>query len=113
MHAINPINIQNVSPHIGKSACVVLQNGTCYYGTISGIDGGRLLLNGATRGVYTLSTNVKKAQSQLLKKQNKSKTSAFGYGGFGYGGYGGGYGGAYALDLALITLLFLIPFFWI
>lgn len=104
MQAISPIHAEAISPYIGRQVCAVLHDGSCIYGTITGVDGGHLLLGGATQGAYTLSTNEKKAKSQIINRNKaKAKTKAFGY----------PFGGAYALSLALISLLFLVPFFWV
>lgn len=105
VHAINPINAETIAPYIGEPVCVVLRDETCYHGYLSGIQGGKLYLSGGA-DAGTLSTSATKAKSQLTKVAKEVKTSAYGYGGFG--GYGG-----YGWDLALISLLFLLPFFFI
>jgi hypothetical protein len=52
----------------------------------------------------TLSTSARKAKTQLSKLNNKAAVSTF-FPGIGFGG------GGLALSLALIALLFAVPFF--
>jgi len=102
MHPI-PIDEDAIRPYIGKSVCAVLQDGTCYYGSITDVRGGQLFLDGGYKGVETLSTSVNKAKTQLSKLNDKAAVSAF-FPGFGFGG------GGLALSLLLIALLFATPF---
>jgi hypothetical protein len=111
MQLISAINEQSIAPYIGKPVCVVLCDGSHYQGCLGGIRNGQLYLTGGAACAETLSTSAVKAKSQLSKMAAKAKISAFGYG-YGYGGYGYPYGG-YAWDVALISLLFLLPFFFI
>lgn len=112
MELINPICDTNVRPHLGKHVCVVLLDGTTIYGTLGGLNGEQLILKSCLEGGEVVSTNSSKAKAQLQKKHKKAQTAAFGgYYGYPYGGYP--YGGGFALDLALIALLFAIPFLWI
>lgn len=108
MQQISPISSETIAPYVGRPVCVVLQDESCYYGYLGGIQGGQLMLNGGAATATTLSTNAHKANTQLVKIADKAKTSAYGY---GYGGYG--FGGGYGLELATIALLFLLPFFFI
>lgn len=108
MELINPICDEKLRPHLGKHVCVVLVDGTTIYGTLDGLNGQQLMLKSCFADGEPLSTNSAKAKAQLTKKGKKAQTSAWGY---PYGGYG--YGGAWGLDLALIALLFAIPFLWI
>lgn len=111
MELINPICDANLKPHLGKHVCVVLVDGTTIYATLDSLNGQQLMLRSCIPGGETVSTNSVKAKSQLEKKHKKAQTSAFGGYGYGYGGYP--YGGGFGLDLALIALLFAIPFLWI
>lgn len=109
MELINPICDEKLRPHVGKHVCVVLVDGTTIYGTLDGLNGQQLMLKSCFAGGEGVSTNSAKAKTQLAKKQKPVQTSAFG--GYPYGGFG--YGGGFGLDLALIALLFAIPFLWI
>lgn len=100
MQAINPICAETIVPHIGQTVCAVTRDGTHYYGTVVGVDGGNLILNGGV-GPATISGSKKTSK--------KASTKAWGYPGYGYWG---GYGATYALSLALLSLLFLVPFAW-
>lgn len=106
MELIDPICEAKVNPYLGKHVCVVLLDGTTIYGTLGGLKGEQLMLNSCFGGEAAATANAK--QSQLKRKREKARTTAFGY---PYGPYP--YGGALALDLALIALLFAIPFFFI
>jgi small nuclear ribonucleoprotein (snRNP)-like protein len=107
---IDPICDANIKPYLGKHVCVVLTDGTTIYGTLGGLNGQQLMLKSCLEGGEVVSTNSVKAKSQLKKKQEQAKTSALGAP-YGYGGYP--YGAGFGLDLALIALLFAIPFLWI
>lgn len=104
MELITPICDEKIRPHVGKHVCVVLVDGTTIYGTLDGLNGQKLMLKSCFAGGGGLSTNSVTAKNQLAKKQKNAKTSAFGFPGFGTG---------LGLDLALIALLFAIPFLWI
>jgi hypothetical protein len=103
MEAIYPICEEKINPYIGRTVCAVLYDGSYYYGTISEISEGQLILSSQARGTGTISTNFKKAKKQLSNK-NQGTVSAFGYAPYGYGS-------GFALSLALIALLFTIPTF--
>jgi hypothetical protein len=121
MEVIQPVCAESCAPHIGRPVCVVLNNGTHYYGYLSGVDGGKLYLSESVQGPGTLSVSAVKAKKQLAGIQRKgkdprAKTKVYPPLGLGYPGYGpgpGAFAGAFALDLALITLLFALPFFLI
>ncbi|MDF2922704.1 MAG: hypothetical protein K0R57_1618 [Paenibacillaceae bacterium] len=106
MELINPICDAGVKPHIGKHVCVVLVDGTTIYGTLGGLNGQQLMLRSCLETGEALSTNGVKAKAQLEKRGKKVKVSGFGYPGYGHHRELG-------LDLALIALLFAIPFLWI
>jgi hypothetical protein len=97
---IFPISNATVMPFVGRPICAILHDGTHYYGTIEGIDGDQLIVNGyigepGEVGTYAL----KKKQS--VKKGKQVKTSAF-LPGFGFQ--------RFFLPFALLALLFALPF---
>lgn len=109
MHLIDPITEDGVKDHIGKPVCVVLKDGTHLYGELVGLNGTQLSVKSAEAGEGTLSTNSVKAKAALektAKKAAQGKTSAV-------AGFPPFAGGVLALELALIALLFVIPFFFI
>lgn len=116
MYRINPVCEETVSPHVGRSVCLVMNDGKHMYGTLSECRDGKIYLNGCFEGPRLCSV---KSKQQLVKSSKKNavatkkvKSSAYGY---GYGGYGGGYGYGYGagIDLALVATLFLLPFLFI
>jgi hypothetical protein len=73
---IFPICSETVMPYVGRPICAVLHDGTHYYGTIEGIDGDQLIINGyigRSCEVKTYALNKK----QSIKKGQQVKTSAF------------------------------------
>jgi hypothetical protein len=112
MQQIYPLSHQTIYPLIGKKICAVTHDGTHYYGKVSEVVGGRVLLTDCTIGDGA-STHSAANVSKTKNTNSKKKTKLSGYYDYGYGyGYGYGYE-AYWLDLALITTLFLLPFFCI
>jgi hypothetical protein len=106
MQQIYPLSHQTIYPLIGKKICAVTHDGTHYYGKVSEVVGGRVLLTDCMTGDGALAATI----SKTIKTNSKKNTKLSGY----YDPYGYGYGyEAYWLDLALITTLFLIPFFCI
>jgi hypothetical protein len=117
MEQIYPLSKETCQPYVGRRICAVLYDGTHVTGTIDSITDEGIVFGDAYPGVGVLSTNAKKAKSQL---KNKAQTKAYGYGGLGYGGLGGGlgypgygYGNGSALAFSSIALAFLLPFFFI
>ncbi len=128
MQPIYPIQEDVVSRYCGMPVCVILQDGSRYVGILSSCKDGKLCLNGDPEpGIDEAQLN--KAKSAVSKKQKggknkkeaihasqpaKAQTQAYPYDPYGYGGYSYGYnpynpwGGAFALDLALIAFLFLL-----
>lgn len=110
MQLIDPICEANCKPHIGKPVCVVMVDGTTIYGTLGGLKGDKLTLRsslGAGEGEEITTNQLKEKKG----KGKKAQTKALGPARYPYPAYP--YPGELVLDLALIALLFLIPFVWI
>jgi hypothetical protein len=102
---IYPICNETVMPYVGGPICAVLHDGTHYYGTIEGIDGDRLIINGyigepGEVGIYALNNN-QSVKKKSVKKAEKVKTSAF-LPGFGFE--------RFFLPFAALAFLFALPF---
>ena len=97
LQEIQTIPLDACHHHVGKPVCVVLQDGTHVYGMLGGLHDGKLMLYRAVQGPGRLSVSAAKAKRAL-----RAKTKAFGYGPY--------YPGAYAVDAALVALLFALPF---
>ncbi|MHA7584770.1 hypothetical protein ACX12E_31000 [Paenibacillus vandeheii] len=118
MYRINPVCEETVSPHVGRSVCLVMKDGKHMYGTLSQCRDGKIYLDGCFEGPRLCSV---KSKQQLVKSSKKNtvatkKVKSSAYGPYGYGGYGGGYGGygyGAGIDLALVATLFLLPFLFI
>lgn len=115
MQYLPPMSEESLRAHKGKRVCAVMLDGSRYYGTISDVKNGHLILNGpsspnATVNHYNKNKSKTKTKTPAIRTKTKSKgasVSAF-YPGYGYGGYGFGYGAGLALSLGLLALLFLI-----
>jgi hypothetical protein len=105
---IYPVNYDTVFPFIGEKVCAVTLDGTHYYGTVGDISDGRILLTECMIGNQTLALASVKTAGKIKKKVPKREAKVSGF----YGGYGFGFG-SFWLDLALISLLFFLPFFLI
>lgn len=115
MYRINRVCEETVSPHVGRSVCLVMKDGKHMYGTLSQCRDGKVYLNGCFEGPRLCSV---KSKQQLVKSSKKKavaskKVKSSAYGRYGYGGYGGGYGYGAGIDLALVATLFLLPFLFI
>ncbi|WP_405154818.1 hypothetical protein [Paenibacillus sp. FSL K6-0108] len=118
MYRINPVCEETVSPHVGRSVCLVMNDGKHMYGTLGQCRDGKIYLNGCFEGPRLCSV---KSKQQLVKSSKKNavtakKVKSSAYGPYGYGGYGGGYGGygyGTGIELALVATLFLLPFLFI
>ncbi|MDN8591846.1 hypothetical protein B2I21_05820 [Chryseobacterium mucoviscidosis] len=118
MYRINPVCEETVSPHVGRSVCLVMKDGKHMYGTLSQCRDGKIYLDGCFEGPRLCSV---KSKEQLVKSSKKNavatkKVKSSAYGPYGYGRYGGGYGGygyGAGIDLALVATLFLLPFLFI
>lgn len=101
--------------HKGRRVCAVMVDGSHYYGTITDVKNGHLILNGpinqnaaVSNHTHTQTNTKTKTKMSNIKSKTKSKgasVSAF-YPGYGYGGFG--YGAGLALSLGLLALLFFI-----
>ncbi len=100
MERIYPICADTVMPYVGRPICAVLHDGTHYYGTIEGIDGDQLVINGYIGEPGKVQTYALK-KKQSVKKSKQVKTSAF-VPGFGFR--------RFFLPFALLALLFALPF---
>lgn len=113
MQYLSPFSEEMLRPHIGKKVCAMMINGCHYYGTITDVKNGHLILNGPNNQNAAVCSHTKnKSNISKIKSKTKSKSvsvSAF-YPGYGYGyGYGGfGYGAGLALSLGLLGLLFFL-----
>lgn len=135
MERIYPLTVEKISPYIGKPVCAVLHNGECIQGIVSDVREGKIFFSPRAPGsAVTGKSSAKKQPKKVNHRSTRSSkssqnagVSSRGYPGYpgypsypdpGYPGFGyPGYGRAFALDLALIALLFAIPFigfpFWI
>lgn len=116
MYRINRVCEETVSPHIGRSVCLVMNDGKHMYGTLGQCRDGKVYLDGCFEGPRLCSV---KSKQQILSSGKKNavaakkvKSSAYGYGGYG-GGYGRGYRPGAGIELALVATLFLLPFLFI
>jgi len=125
MEPIFPLHEENISRFCGLPVCIVTHDGRRHVGVLTHCRNGRVMLNGHATGQAYIdqhtpdaagkktTKNKKKGKEQpVQEEQPKAQTQAYGYdGGYGYGGYDYGYspwGGAFAVDLALIAFLFLL-----
>ncbi|MEI7025111.1 hypothetical protein [Paenibacillus sp. y28] len=126
MHVIHPICEEKCKPFYGRPVCVVMHDGTRYFGTLSRLHNNELILNEAAPAGISHKSSLTAAPAK--KSKNKKHTKAAGaaqapataklssFGPYPYGGYNGyaGYspygfgGGRVALGLASIALLFLL-----
>jgi hypothetical protein len=104
LQPISPISEEAIRPYCGKQVCAVLSDGTHIYGTISDCRDGQLYFSGSAQGPGTVSTNAKRAKTQIQSKINNKATISF----FPFFGFGGG--AALAVSIALIAALFAFPF---
>lgn len=111
MQQIHPVCHDTVYPLFGRKICAVTHDGKHYYGTISEVKDGRVLLTECSISDGSLTLAAAKTDGKIKKTFPKKKAKLSGlYGGYGYG-YGYGYG-SYWLPFALIATLFLLPFFF-
>jgi hypothetical protein len=101
MEVISPINLQSCSPHIGKQVCAVMRDGTQIIGYLNRVDNERLYLSASPQVQEEAATKGRK-KKKLAKGKAAEAQASFVNPYF--------YPGEIALDLALITLLFIIPF---
>lgn len=94
MNLVYPINENDCRKCIGQPVRAVLLDGSECFGVLSRVEGGKIYFNENPH----INTKMKTS-----KKKNKADVKAL-------GGYPYAFGAAFALDLALIALLFTIPF---
>lgn len=108
LQEVQRIPVESCHAHTGTPVCAVLRDGTHVYGVLGGMHDGKVLLHSAVKGPGRLSVSAGQAKRSLraqgMKQRSKAKTQALGY------PY---YPGVYALDAALITLLFTLPFLFV
>jgi hypothetical protein len=97
LHLINP-TAEAIMPYIGKKVCAVAFDESCFFGVIEGVRDGMLILRGA-EAPFTVSTKDVKTSKSQLKEASTSGFVPFGFSNF-------------FLPLALLTLLFIEPFFF-
>jgi hypothetical protein len=102
MERIFPVTMETVMPHIGRCVCAVLHDGSHYYGTLEGIDGGHMIINGYVRGPGEVATYALKKKA-AGKNRKEVQTSAF-FPGFGFR--------RFFLPFASLAFLFALPFFF-
>jgi hypothetical protein len=105
---IYPVCNDTIFPLIGEKVCAITSDGQHYYGTVRELRDGRVLLTDCMIGNETIAIAAAKTEGKIKKPYLKKKVKLSGF----YGGYGYGYG-SYWLPLALISLLFFLPFFFI
>ena len=114
---IYPITEDKLAPYIGKPVCAVLHNGDCIQGIISEVRHGQIFFTTGAPPGTTVSGKAKAAKQG--KKTGSRSTRSTGHkpnadvSSWGYPGFPGfypGYSGSFALSIALIALLFAIPF---
>ncbi|WP_195575707.1 hypothetical protein [Paenibacillus sp. 1001270B_150601_E10] len=122
-----PLNEQIISQFCGRPVCVITQDGTRYIGQLSRCSQGKLVLNeqshaaGTATGGHTdkVEERVPKKGKKSTKHKSKASTAPAATTNSEYGPYGGYpppypytpypfFGPRVELDLALITLLFLL-----
>lgn len=102
MEMISPVNAETCGPYMGRPVCAVLHDGSRYYGYLHAVDEEKL----------TLRLEPNQAAASGKKKKRKTpevNMSAYPpYPAFGF------YPprNEIILDLALIALLFIVPFLW-
>ena len=109
MERIYPITEEQIKSCIGKPVCAVLQDGSCFQGIIDECKDGKIYFS---TEISNSSASGKKRKKNAGKKRSRDvREKIADVNGWGYPGYYPGYGGrTFALDLALIVLLFTIPF---
>lgn len=116
MEQIYPLQEEVVQQFCGMPVCAIMQDGSRHVGILSYCRNGRLMLNDEDKGPEA---EMLKAEPKLKKnkagKKGKGKsekqpvvqTQAYPYDPYYYNPYLP-YGGALALDLALVAFLFLL-----
>ncbi len=71
MQQIYPVCYETVFPLIGKKVCAVTNDGRHYYGTVSDVRDGRVLLTDCTIGDGTLTLAAAKTEGKIKKPYKK------------------------------------------
>lgn len=120
MLPIHPITEEHCRPHYGKPVFVILTNGSELVGTLSRLEGGKLVLNeteGAKAVTEALARKrrrkpaaVRSRRGKATVKENKPEVGAEPFDAFGFSGFpgGGSFGGPITLDLPQVAMLFAI-----
>ncbi|ANY67809.1 hypothetical protein BBD42_16035 [Paenibacillus sp. BIHB 4019] len=120
MEQIYPLEEGVISRFCGMPVCIVTHDGARHFGVLSHCRGGKLTLNeqpGAQMLAEAESPKADKAKGKKKGKASKTakekvaQTQAYPYDPYYYNynpGYNWPYGGAFAIDLALIAFLFLL-----
>ena len=118
LHEVERIPVENCHHYAGMPVCAVLKDGTHIYGILGGMHEGKLIMHRAVKGPGKVAVNAAQVRRTLAAKAKARagvraktgsgpKTKAL----FGYPYYP--YPGPYAVDAALVALLFALPFFLI
>lgn len=120
MEQIYPLEESVISRFCGMPVCIVTHDGARHIGVLSHCRGGKLTLNeepGAQTLAEAESPKAGKAKGKPKGKASKktkekaAQTQAYPYDPYYYNynpGYYSPFGGAFAIDLALIAFLFLL-----
>ena len=114
LQEVERIPLENCHLHSGRPVCAVLKDGTHVYGILGGMHYGKLILHRAARGPGKVAVNAARMRRRLAaqaKTRTKTSAGAKTKGFVGYPYYP--YPGPYAVDAALVALLFALPFFLI
>jgi len=102
MEMISPVNAETCGPYMGRPVCAVLHDGSRYFGYLHSIDEQKLTLRMEPSPAATSSAK-KKRKLPVAKTKAAPIYPAYGY-------YPPRH--EFILDLALIALLFTVPFLW-
>ncbi|CAG7649007.1 hypothetical protein ACFQI7_27135 [Paenibacillus allorhizosphaerae] len=108
MKAIYPISAEKCRPFYGKPVCIFLKDGSEIFGTLSRVDGQKLILN---EGPATAAAKAKASKTAVLSKKaasRKARPANESARTFGPGVFPGfrPFGGAIVLDLPIVARVF-------
>ncbi|WP_199620634.1 hypothetical protein [Paenibacillus alkalitolerans] len=83
MHVQHPVTENQIPRFVNKHVCAVLHDGSHHYGTVTGCERGKLILNGhllkQQTKAETLKKKAKKRGARIsVKQDNTAKTAAIG-----------------------------------